>query len=29
KAGLSPEISKLWFDRAFGQKLGRELAKAG
>ena len=29
KAGLSPEISKLWFDRAFGQKQGLELAKAG
>jgi acyl homoserine lactone synthase len=29
KAGLSPEISKLWFDRAFGQKQRLELAKAG
>jgi acyl homoserine lactone synthase len=29
KAGLSPQISKLWFDRAFGQKQQLELAKAG
>jgi len=29
KAGLSPQISKLWFDRAFGQKQQPQLAKAG
>jgi acyl homoserine lactone synthase len=29
KAGLSPEISKLWFDRAFGQKQPQELAMVG
>lgn len=29
KAGLSPEISRLWFDRAFGSKQCAELAKVG
>ncbi|MDA9136070.1 autoinducer synthase [Ascidiaceihabitans sp.] len=29
KAGLSPEISWLWFDRAFGSKQCAELAKVG
>ena len=29
KAGLSPEISRLWFDRAFGSKECAELAKVG
>lgn len=29
KAGLSPEISKLWFDRAFGKNQRRDLALAG
>ena len=33
KAGLSPEISKLWFERAFGRNVSQnqsyELAKAG
>ena len=29
KAGLSPEISRFWFDRAFGSKECAELAKVG
>jgi hypothetical protein len=29
KAGLSPEISRLWFDRAFESKQCAELAKVG
>jgi N-acyl-L-homoserine lactone synthetase len=29
KAGLSPEISKLWFDRAFGHNQSPVLEKAG
>ena len=29
KAGLSPEFSRLWFDRAFESKQCAELAKVG
>ena len=29
KAGLSPEVSRLWFDRVFGAKQCAELAKVG
>jgi len=29
KAGLSPEVSRLWFDRVFGSKQCAELAKVG
>ncbi len=26
RAGISPQVSKLWFDRAFGGSLGEEMA---
>jgi hypothetical protein len=29
KAGLSTEVSKLWFERAFGKKQRPELAQVG
>lgn len=29
RAGVSPELSRLWFDRAFGREVARQLACAG
>ena len=29
RAGVSPELSRLWFDRAFGRTAQRQLAKVG
>ena len=29
RAGISPTISRMWFDRAFGENLPVELAQAG